>query len=114
MLSENEKRGYRVAILIGAALNPSYIFRLSKKNILDCSEFSKTENAVDKLAEWPADFIVTTEYKAYAQSERKLVNGFFNVDTKTTPLPHNKIAMLAGLGWIGKNNLLINIKLEGN
>jgi epoxyqueuosine reductase QueG len=107
MLSENEKRGYRVAILIGAALSPSYIFRLSKENILDCSEFSEKENATDKLAEWAADFIKAKGYKAYAQSERNLINGFYDVETKTTPLPHKKIAMLAGLGWIGKNNLLV-------
>lgn len=107
MLSENEKRGYSVAILIGVALSPSYIFRLSKENILDCTEFSEKENATDKLAEWAADFIKAKGYKAYAQSERNLINGFYDVETKTTPLPHKKIAMLAGLGWIGKSNLLV-------
>ncbi len=107
MLSANENRGFSVAILIGASLSPSYIYRLSKENILDYSEYSDKENAVDKLAEWAADYIKAQGYKAYAQSESNLINGFYDVDTKTTPLPHKKIAMLAGLGWIGKSNLLI-------
>lgn len=107
MLSINENQRYSVAILIGIALSPSYIFRLSKENILDYSEFSEKEHGANELAEWVADFIKIKGYKAYAQSERNLMNGFYDVNTKTTTLPHKKIAMLAGLGWIGKSNLLV-------
>lgn len=67
MLSVNENRGYSSAILIGMALSPSYIFRLSKENILDYSEFSEREAEVDVLAEFAADFIKGNGYKAYAQ-----------------------------------------------
>ncbi|BCZ48121.1 iron-sulfur-binding protein [Clostridium gelidum] len=107
MLSVKENKGYSVAILIGIILSPSYIFRLSKENIVDYFEFSKKEHDVNELSEWTADFIKAKGYKAYAQSERNLINGFYDVNTKTTTLPHKKIAMLAGLGWIGKSNLLV-------
>jgi epoxyqueuosine reductase len=107
MLSEKENRGFSVAILIGIVLSPDYIFRLSKENIVDYSEFGEKEHLADELAEWTTDFIIAKGYKAFAQSEKNLINGFYNEATKTTPLPHKKIAVLAGEGWIGKSNLLV-------
>ncbi|WP_333649838.1 4Fe-4S dicluster domain-containing protein [Lacrimispora sp.] len=108
MLSENERRGYDTALLIGIALSQEYIYRLAIENRIDHSEFSKTEKQSDQLAEWTADFIIAKGYKALAQSENILLQrGNYDESIKTTPLPHKKIALLAGLGWIGKNNLLV-------
>ena len=100
MLTANENRGYSVAILIGIVLSPSYIFRLSKENIIDHSEFEEKEHLTHELAEWTADFIIAKGYKAFALSDRNLIHGFFDKTTKTSSLPHKKIAILAGLGKI--------------
>lgn len=107
MLSEAENRGYSIAILIGIVLSSDYILRLSKENKVDYTEFEQKEHRAGDLAEWTADFIIAKGYKAFAQSDRNLIHGFFEETTKTTTLPHKKIAILSGLGWIGKNNLLV-------
>lgn len=107
MLSEKENRGYDTAILIGIVLSPEFILGLSKDNKAIPYEYWEKEHHAGELAEWTADFIIAKGYKAFAQSDRNLINGFFEEATKTTVLPHKKIAVLSGLGWIGKNNLLV-------
>lgn len=107
LLTEKENRGYNIAIIIGVVLSPEYIFRQLIENIVDYSEFGEKEHRTDEISEWIADFIIAKGYRAYAQSERNLIDGYYNENTKSTLLPHKKIAMLAGLGWIGKSNLLV-------
>ncbi|WP_066714600.1 epoxyqueuosine reductase [Clostridium sp. Marseille-P299] len=106
-LPVKENSGYNVAILIGIVLSPYYILQQSKENIIDHSEFREKEYLAGEIAEWLANFIIAKGYRARAQSDRNLINGFYDGTTKTTTLPHKKIAILAGLGWIGKSNLLV-------
>jgi len=107
MLSEKENRGYNTAILVGMVLSPEFIYGLSKETITVPSEFWEKEHRTHELAEWTADFIIAKGYKAFAQSDGNLINGYFEQATKTTVLPHKKIAILSGMGWIGKSNLFI-------
>ncbi|WP_167955309.1 4Fe-4S dicluster domain-containing protein [Anaerosporobacter faecicola] len=106
-LTNKENRGYPTAILIAKSLPKEYINKFVHGDT-DDTIFHKTEHNVDALAEKLAGDIVSDGYRAIAQSE----NGIgerkeFDVATKTSYLPHKKIAILSGIGWIGKNNLLI-------
>lgn len=105
-LSEKESRGYKYAIILGIVLNPEYVYNQLEENSIDRSEFCEKEHLVDELAEWAADFITKKGYKAFAQSEKNLLDRY-NVITKTSHLPHKKVSVLAGMGWIGKSNLMV-------
>ena len=37
-------------------------------------------------------------------------DGLYDTHTSTSTLPHKTIALLAGIGWIGKNDLLVTPK----
>ena len=108
-LSNSLSSHYPRAIVVGIALSPGYIHRLSQSHQLPADEFNETERKTDHLADFLAAFLDEKGYTAFSQSEKNLMaKNCYDESTKSSILPHKTIAGLAGLGWIGKHNLLVS------
>ncbi len=110
-LASEENRGYPYAILLVKILPKEYIDKLNHKRETDYSVFSNYEHKTDELADKLVTVIQKEGYRAISQSENGIDSrGEYDEKTKSSVLPHKKIAILSGLGWIGKNNLLVTEK----
>ena len=111
VLPDSIRRSYRNAILVGILLSKNYLRSFSIDRNVDYSEFRKKEASMDRLAVSLAKFLVSKGYPSYAQSESNIArDGLFDAKTSTSTLPHKTIALLAGIGWIGKDDLLVTHK----
>lgn len=117
-LSNLQNRGFVRAILIGVILSPKfiqkvtntpdYVEKLKLNKQTETDEFYLKEIQTDKLADEIADYLISKGYPAYSQSEKNIyASGCYDENNKCTPLPHKTIALLSGIGWIGKHNLLV-------
>ncbi len=71
-------------------------------------EYAQTEERVGLIADKLAERLAGKGYKALSQSDNGLITeNTFDFATKTSVLPHKTIAVLSGIGYIGKNNLFI-------
>ncbi|MCP4311749.1 MAG: epoxyqueuosine reductase [Bacteroidetes bacterium] len=104
-----QTKQYPNAIVVGISLSPGFIQDILQNKLGIKDEFNRIEAATDKLADDIADHLKSKGYSTYSQSEINiLATGFYNENTRSTPLPHKTIAGLAGIGWIGNHNLLVS------
>ena len=109
-LPASQTQGYGKAILFCMALSKDFIIAMRAGEKRE-QEFVDKEHETDALADWLAEYLEQQGYKSYSQSENShSQNGNYNEQNRTSRLPHKTIARLAGVGYIGKNSLLINGK----
>lgn len=86
--------GYTCALLFGKALSKGYIAALRDEREPERKEVLNVERKMDALAVKIAAELTQAGYESVGK-------------LKTGLLPHKTIALRAGLGFIGKNNLLV-------
>ena len=109
--------GFDKAILFCMILSKTYLIDRFNNLPMDMKndEYLEKEHKVEALADWLADFIEQMGYRAHSQSEKNNMEcGYIErayIDPEMQQgisiLPQKSIARAAGLGFIGKNNLLV-------
>lgn len=116
--SARQNRGLSNAILFGIALSQLYLQEVAstqdyvktmiEQNKIESDELYLTELKTDSVSNQIAEKLVSEGFNAYAHSGDNLIaTGVFDGMYEETPLPHKTIATLSGIGWIGKNNMLV-------
>jgi len=116
---EKQTLGFDKAILFCMTLSKKYILdMLNNMPVDENDEFLIKEQKVEGLADWLAGYIKQKGYYAHSQSEKNNTESgyiecaYIDPDLKQgiSILPQKSIAHIAGLGFIGKNNLLVSKK----
>lgn len=97
MLPAEMTEGYPCAVLFGKALSREYIRMLRAGLEPEHKEMNNTERKMDALAVKVAGWLEAEGHRSVGK-------------LKAHQLPHKTVALRAGLGFIGKNNLLVTPK----
>ncbi|MCC8172818.1 MAG: 4Fe-4S dicluster domain-containing protein [Parabacteroides sp.] len=117
-LPPEQNRGLPHAVFFGIALTPSYLREVREatdyvqtmiaQNRMEEDEFYLKELAAGDLADRIAYMLVSEGYRAYSLSDNNLIaTHAWDAQNLRTLLPQKTVAVLAGAGWLGKNNLLV-------
>ena len=114
-LPEQQTLGFNKAIIFCMALSKKFVLNMYNNLPVENDEFIEKEQKVEELADWLSEYIKKKGYDAHSQSERSnakkgyIEKKYINPDLEQgiSILPQKTIARLAGIGFIGKNNLLV-------
>lgn len=117
-LPPEQNRGLPCAVFFGIALTPAYVRQVREtpdyvqtliaQNRVEEDEFCQKELAAGNLADRVSGMLVAEGYRAYSLSDNNLIaTNAWDAENLRTLLPQKTVAVLAGAGWIGKNNLLV-------
>jgi epoxyqueuosine reductase QueG len=94
-------------ICLGLRINPLIVSEIEKHPTMLYFHHYKTVNHfLDQLALKITNYIITNEYLALPIPASQITDW----QRQTAHLSHKRIGYLAGIGWQGRNNLLVNEK----
>lgn len=107
-LSESIKMLFPLAIVIGKRVLSSVLEDImDHPTLLYFHHYRQLNNELDRLALRLASFIEKEGYRALPIPASQIIDW----KNQRAHLSHKKLGRLAGLGWIGRNNLLVNPQL---
>lgn len=104
-LPKHIRNAFDTGISIAVKLDSQIVSEISSGPTLEYhAEFDRANNLLKSLSEYASDFLHNLDYKTINLA----VTDFgIDSDTLSTVLPHKTVATKSGLGWIGKNALLV-------
>jgi epoxyqueuosine reductase len=107
-IDSKARGGFPYGVSIAVALNPEIISGIKEgPTAAYYNEYKRANQLLDTLGQYAAQFLSEKGHKAQRFAA---TNAGIDRQTFSTRLPHKTAATRAGLGWIGKCNLLVTKK----